>query len=498
MVWHPHNVGYGGNQKTCYLEALQRGADVVVMLHPDGQYEPEPHSRDARPDPRGEADFVLGSRFAEPGMARAGGMPLWKYVANRCLTRDREPAPRHAAHARCTPGYRAYSRELLLEVPFLRNSLDFSFDSEMIMQAVHFGFRDHRGAGPLALLRRRVVDLAQAVDRLRDQDALGRRAPAPSPQQDPALAQIQAMTAGAAGPPPRLPPTAPGAERRSTNGARRLPAGAAAARHAAPRPPTRGRTTPTLDRAYADWYRPSSGRFSGAGRRGAAPHARPLARRLDALAPPGPVLDVGAGDGALLDALHRAAGKLSASSATPRAADVRAAELAEIDERFAAIVFWHSLEHLRDPRRGAGASGPAAPARRRDRRGASPTPPAFRRGPSATAGSRSTCPATSCTSPKRHCERLRGLGLAVERVSHLRGGQIVFGWLHGLVGLLPGRPDLYDAIRRPAARRGEMGRGARAATLLAGAALVPVAALLARLEVALRRGGTVYVEARRP
>ena len=87
LVWHPHNAGYGANQKTCYLEALQRDADVVVMLHPDGQYEPEliPDARARRSSPA-SADLVLGSRFAAPGMARAHGMPRWKYLVNRCLT----------------------------------------------------------------------------------------------------------------------------------------------------------------------------------------------------------------------------------------------------------------------------------------------------------------------------------------------------------------------------------------------------------------------------
>src|SRR5881227_2246073 len=69
VIWHPHNVGYGGNQKTCYLEALQRGADAVVMLHPDGQYEPSLIPDLVRPILEGEADFVLGSRLAEPGAA---------------------------------------------------------------------------------------------------------------------------------------------------------------------------------------------------------------------------------------------------------------------------------------------------------------------------------------------------------------------------------------------------------------------------------------------
>ena len=82
-------VGYGGNQKTCYLEALQHDADVVVMLHPDGQYEPELIPRMVEPILRGEADLVLGSRLLVPGAALAAGMPRWKYVANRFLTRSR-------------------------------------------------------------------------------------------------------------------------------------------------------------------------------------------------------------------------------------------------------------------------------------------------------------------------------------------------------------------------------------------------------------------------
>ena len=102
VVWHPHNVGYGGNQKTCYLEALQREADVVVMLHPDGQYEPELIPKLVAPILRGEADIVLGSRFARARTARAGGMPRWKRAANRFLTTAREPAHGHrpvrAAH----------------------------------------------------------------------------------------------------------------------------------------------------------------------------------------------------------------------------------------------------------------------------------------------------------------------------------------------------------------------------------------------------------------
>src|SRR5438067_10907507 len=80
LIWHPHNVGYGGNQKTCYLEALQRGADIVVMLHPDGQYEPALIPRMVEPILRGEADMVLGSRLTERGSWRAVGMPRYKFV----------------------------------------------------------------------------------------------------------------------------------------------------------------------------------------------------------------------------------------------------------------------------------------------------------------------------------------------------------------------------------------------------------------------------------
>ena len=139
-IWHPHNVGYGGNQKTCYLEALQRDADAVVMLHPDGQYEPTLLPKLIAPILRGEADLVLGSRMAEPGAARAGGMPLWKRVGNRFLTTVENRALGLDLSEMHT-GYRAFSRQFLLTVPFLRNSLDFTFDSEILMQAAHFGFR---------------------------------------------------------------------------------------------------------------------------------------------------------------------------------------------------------------------------------------------------------------------------------------------------------------------------------------------------------------------
>jgi glycosyltransferase involved in cell wall biosynthesis len=140
VVWHPHNVGYGGNQKTCYLEALQRGADIVVMLHPDGQYEPSLIPQLIAPIARGEADLVLGTRMAEAGAAKRAGMPLYKRIANRGLTTlENRILGTHLTDLHT--GYRAYGRDFLLTVPFLRNSIDFVFDSEVLMQAAHFGFR---------------------------------------------------------------------------------------------------------------------------------------------------------------------------------------------------------------------------------------------------------------------------------------------------------------------------------------------------------------------
>ena len=143
VVWHPHNVGYGGNQKTCYLEALQRDADVVVMLHPDGQYEPGIIPKLVEPIVAGQADIVLGSRFLDP--ERRAARAACRGGSARPTAAS--PSPRTALMgtelSELHTGYRAFSRKLLLEVPFLRNSLDFAFDTELLMQAAHFGFRFH-------------------------------------------------------------------------------------------------------------------------------------------------------------------------------------------------------------------------------------------------------------------------------------------------------------------------------------------------------------------
>jgi len=137
-IRHPHNVGYGGNQKTCYMEALRDGATIVVMLHPDGQYDPGIIPEMIRPIREGRADMVLGSRMMVPGAAKTGGMPLWKRAANRFLT-TAENLAMQRRFTECHTGYRAYSRRFLETVPFLRNSNGFVFDTEVIFQAVHFG-----------------------------------------------------------------------------------------------------------------------------------------------------------------------------------------------------------------------------------------------------------------------------------------------------------------------------------------------------------------------
>ncbi len=139
VVIHIQNRGYGGNQKTCYLEALKEGADVVVMLHPDHQYDSKLVPELVAPILSGKADMVMGSRILN-GRALEGGMPFWKFVANRVLTTIENMIFRTKL-TDCHSGFRAYSRKLLTTVPFLLNSDDFVFDSQMIAQAVYMDFK---------------------------------------------------------------------------------------------------------------------------------------------------------------------------------------------------------------------------------------------------------------------------------------------------------------------------------------------------------------------
>lgn len=140
VIAHEHNTGYGGNQKTCYRRALESGADYIVMIHPDYQY-------DSRLIPvaveilrLGICDCVVGSRIRTRQETLAGGMPVYKYIANRALTMAENVALGQNLgdfHS----GFRAYSRKVLETIPFERNSDDFVFDSQFLAQAVSFGFK---------------------------------------------------------------------------------------------------------------------------------------------------------------------------------------------------------------------------------------------------------------------------------------------------------------------------------------------------------------------
>ena len=256
-----------------------------------------------------------------------------------------------------------------------------------------------------------------------------------------------------------------------------------------------------LEEAYASWYRPEGGRFGlGAERILRASRSR-LARRLDAIAPPGPILDVGCGEGALLGALRARGREAVGLERRPRPPFILERDIARFDERageWAAVVFWHSLEHLPD--------APAAldQAARLLRPGGVCVLaiPDFASWQARMLGERWLhldlplhlvhLPAGSLL------DGLRARGLRIVRVSHWRGGQIAFGWAHGLVALLPGRLDLYEAIRRPAAQRRGVAGARRAAALAAGVVLFPLALVLSAAEVMLGAAGTVYVEAVRP
>jgi glycosyltransferase involved in cell wall biosynthesis len=138
-IRHDRNRGYGGNQKTCYAAALARGADIVVMLHPDYQYSPRLVAAMAAMIASDEFDVVLGSRILGRG-ALAGGMPLYKYVANRALTLFQNIMLRQKLSEYHT-GYRAWNRRVLETMPLHRCNDDFVFDNQMLAQATYFGFR---------------------------------------------------------------------------------------------------------------------------------------------------------------------------------------------------------------------------------------------------------------------------------------------------------------------------------------------------------------------
>ncbi len=134
VIVHPQNRGYGGNQKTCYTESLKRGADVVVMLHPDHQYDAKVIPHLIKPILDGDTDAVFGSRMLG-GHSLEGGMPWWKYSANVWLTAFANIVFRRYL-TEIHSGFRAYSRKYLETVRFMENSDDFIFDTEIIAQGM--------------------------------------------------------------------------------------------------------------------------------------------------------------------------------------------------------------------------------------------------------------------------------------------------------------------------------------------------------------------------
>jgi glycosyltransferase involved in cell wall biosynthesis len=140
VVVHDQNRGYGGNQKTCYTTALARGADIVVMVHPDHQYDPKAIPALIQPLLNGTADAVFGSRMMIPRNALAGGMPIWKFIGNVLLTKLANL--RLGLHlTEYHSGFRAYSRQVLATLPLNENSDGFVFDTEIILQLLRYNFR---------------------------------------------------------------------------------------------------------------------------------------------------------------------------------------------------------------------------------------------------------------------------------------------------------------------------------------------------------------------
>jgi methyltransferase family protein len=209
------------------------------------------------------------------------------------------------------------------------------------------------------------------------------------------------------------------------------------------------------------------------------------------------VLDVGAGDATLLCALHARGREAKGLERVASGPHVMAGDIEDVNERWAAIVFWHSLEHLRTPRRAlikaaqlllpGGVVIVAIPN--------------IESLQAAAFGDRwfgwDLPRHLVHVSTAALLSELGDAGLTPTRISHVRGGQVTFGWAHGLVGLLPGRPDLYRAIRTSAAQDERVSGGRRVGAIAAGAIATPLALAAAAIEVASRRGGSVYVEATR-
>lgn len=140
VILHDRNTGYGANQKTCYDEALSRDADIVIMIHPDYQYDSSLAPLFAELIEKGICDVMLGSRVRTRRECLDSGMPLYKYLSNRFLT-ILENLVTGQNLSEWHTGYRAYSRKVLEKIPYHENSNDFVFDSQLLIQAVYFGFK---------------------------------------------------------------------------------------------------------------------------------------------------------------------------------------------------------------------------------------------------------------------------------------------------------------------------------------------------------------------
>lgn len=140
VIAHETNTGYGGNQKTCYTHALERDADYVVMIHPDYQYDSRVIDVAVKVMQLGILDVVMGSRIRTRKETLDGGMPVYKYLANRMLTTI-ENVLLGQNLGDFHSGFRAYRREVLETIPFMNNSDDFVFDSQFLAQSVHYGFK---------------------------------------------------------------------------------------------------------------------------------------------------------------------------------------------------------------------------------------------------------------------------------------------------------------------------------------------------------------------
>lgn len=185
---HAVNLGYGGNQKTCYVQALREGADIVVLLHPDYQYDPKAVPLLIAPILAGDADMTFGSRFAGLGNPLEGGMPLYRYLGNR-LTTTLENLMLGSRFTETHSGMRAYARECLLSLPFVGYSNDFAFDSQFLVDAVTSGLRvvevpiptrytkESSSIAVLASLRYVAGSLAYCARKVAERGRRGRRNP---------------------------------------------------------------------------------------------------------------------------------------------------------------------------------------------------------------------------------------------------------------------------------------------------------------------------------